>query len=938
MAAVWLARRRSDGGRVAIKVMRGDVAQALGVKRFLREIRIASDVRAPSLVPLEESGEADGIPFYIMPFADGGSLRNRLSQERQLSIEEARSITVALARALIELHAHGFVHRDIKPENVLLGGDGAVMLADYGIARALTAAADEVTSTGIVIGTPVYMSPEQSAGEVADARSDQYSLACLLYEMLAGVPPFHGANARAVMARHQQDAPPSLRIVRASVPAALEAIVMRALSKVPSDRYASIVELRSALESVDFASTEETEKLRAKRNRWRTMGAAAAILLAAAIGIYSLRERIPLDAGRVVVFPLAENDSGASTREGEELALLIGSALERAEGTRWLDGSELLSDQERRNPRGASAARIKALTRHRGARYSVTGHVSHVHDSVAVQLVLRDASTDDAVAQETERGTTATSAGDLTLRAVIRMLPRLTGLERLVDVSGIIGRQPAAVHDWLMGEREYRGSNMDAALRYLQAAISADSLLAPAAFRAAVTAGWTNRPDTALSFVRLALRHADALSPQQSSFANALERFLSGRADDAIVALRPVLQRGRESADAWMLAGEINLHLLPAVDVDPRTLTSVPAPTTWPLEDRAEQAFMRARALDPGFSPPLAHLSEMAARKGNTRELSRLSGELERTKGDSVFVQRMAITERCLRRGAGSVDWSAEARRNPLRLYQVGNVLLAASSAQARRCGVNAFAAILAADTNQGPNDWGSLVSLHGMLVAQGQTTEAVRLVDSAVTHGMGAALGLAVLDVAAGMPPSPGAATFATQLYDKLDTRAAPSLWLLTIWNAHTGDTVRLARVAAVAEARTRAAGPGGAGGQRVDSLVARISAAYLALARRDSATALKRFASLQPTAVRNQLEGLIWESLAPERLQYARLLLASGDAAAAHRVASTFDSPAVLIHQLFLPASLDLRARAAHALADSALERRARTRLAALADSARQ
>jgi serine/threonine-protein kinase len=934
MAIVWRARRLSDSDTVAIKVMRAVVAQTLGVRRFIREMNIAADVHSSSLVPLYEAGVVEGVPYYVMPFVAGGSLRDRLLRAGPLTIADAVRVTAALARGLIALHEHGFVHRDIKPENVLLGDEGTVMLADYGIARAVSASVDDLTSTGIVVGTPMYMSPEQASGDKADARSDQYSLGCLLYEMLAGVPPFHGATAHALIARHQKEPPPPLNIVRDTIPPALEAVVMRTLAKLPADRYGSMAELLATLESVDITAAEgwRWAARRFIRRQRVAIAVAATVVVAATIALYASRDRTPLDATRVVVFPLAETDSGAPPREGEDLALLIGSALERAEGTRWLDGTELLTDQERSNPRGASASRIRALARGKGARYSLTGHVTHKRDSTVVQTTLSDVETDDAIAQETERGAVAVPVGDLTLRAVVRILPRLTGLERVVDVSGITGRQPAAVHNWLLGEREYRGSNMELSLRYLEAAIGADSLLAPAAFRAALAAGWTSRPDTALSLVRLALRHADALSPQQTQFARALERFLSGRADDAITYLRPLLQPARASSDSWMLAGEIQLHLLPFVDIDPRALSGVPTPTTWPLEERAQQAFIQARELDPAFSPPLAHLSEMAARQGNVPELARLSRELERTNHDSVFVQRMAITERCLQRGVGSVDWSAEARRSALTLYRVGFVLEAATDPRARRCGVRAFSAVLSSDTSQGPNDWGSLVALHSMLVAQGQASEAIRMVDSAVAHGMVSALGLTVLDAVAGLPSSPRATTFATQLFEQLETRGAPSLWLLTIWNAKAGDTARLERIAAVADAHKRA------GGQRVDSLVADVSAAYLALARRDTAGALRRFAALRPTAVVQQLDGSVWEALAPERLEYAHLLLASGAAAAAHRVASSFDSPAVPINQLFLPASLDLRARAARALADSTLEKQARTRLAVLAESARQ
>jgi serine/threonine-protein kinase len=196
-AIVWSAIRRADGRPVAIKLLRPVLAQAVGAQRFLREIRIASAVTSSALVPLEEAGEVDGLPYYVMPLAEGGSLRDRLKSERSLHIAEAIAITRTIAQALAALHAAGFVHRDIKPENVLLGKHGEARLADYGIAHAITAAAkDDLTSTGVVLGTPPYMSPEQAGGGPLDGRSDVYSLGCLLYEMLAGEPPFHGANPK----------------------------------------------------------------------------------------------------------------------------------------------------------------------------------------------------------------------------------------------------------------------------------------------------------------------------------------------------------------------------------------------------------------------------------------------------------------------------------------------------------------------------------------------------------------------------------------------------------------------------------------------------------------------------------------------------------------------------------------------------------------------
>jgi serine/threonine protein kinase len=253
-AIVWSAIRRADGRPVAIKLLRPVLAQAVGAQRFLREIRIASAVTSSALVPLEEAGEVDGLPYYVMPLAEGGSLRDRLKSERSLHIAEAVAITRTIAQALAALHAAGFVHRDIKPENVLLGKHGEARLADYGIAHAITAAAkDDLTSTGVVLGTPPYMSPEQAGGGPLDGRSDVYSLGCLLYEMLAGEPPFHGANPQAVLARHMHEAPPSLRVVRSAVPDALEALTMQMLAKVPADRFDNGNEVIAALDALGTA-------------------------------------------------------------------------------------------------------------------------------------------------------------------------------------------------------------------------------------------------------------------------------------------------------------------------------------------------------------------------------------------------------------------------------------------------------------------------------------------------------------------------------------------------------------------------------------------------------------------------------------------------------------------------------------------------------------
>ena len=202
MAVVFLAEDLKHRRPVAIKVLKPELSALLGSERFLREIEIAATLQHPHILPLYDSGQAVGLLYYVMPFAEGESLRQRLAREQQLPLDAALQITREVGSALQYAHEHGVVHRDIKPENIMLSGDQAVV-ADFGIARALHAAnADQLTLTGMVVGTPQYMSPEQAGGGTVDGRSDQYSLACTLYEMLIGQPPFTGPSAHAVIARH----------------------------------------------------------------------------------------------------------------------------------------------------------------------------------------------------------------------------------------------------------------------------------------------------------------------------------------------------------------------------------------------------------------------------------------------------------------------------------------------------------------------------------------------------------------------------------------------------------------------------------------------------------------------------------------------------------------------------------------------------------------
>ncbi len=262
MATVYLAQDAKHERLVALKVLHPDLAASLGPDRFLREIKLAARLNHPHILPLHDSGEAHGFLYYVMPYVEGESLRERLDRDQQLPIEEAVHHGRAIASALDYAHRQGIVHRDIKPENVMLYENEA-MVMDFGIAKAVSAAGSEtLTQTGMMIGTPAYVSPEQAAGETnLDGRSDQYSLACMVYEMITGERPFSGATPQAIMAKRFTETPKPLRSVRRDVPENVEKAVMRAMATEATGRYTTSAQFAQALASGSLATPTDTESL-----------------------------------------------------------------------------------------------------------------------------------------------------------------------------------------------------------------------------------------------------------------------------------------------------------------------------------------------------------------------------------------------------------------------------------------------------------------------------------------------------------------------------------------------------------------------------------------------------------------------------------------------------------------------------------------------------
>src|SRR2546426_4445131 len=293
MATVYLARDLKHHRRVALKVLKPELAAALGPDRFLREIEIAAGLAHPHILPLYDSGEAGGFLYYVMPYVEGESLRDRLMREKQLPVGDALQLAREVADALSYAHCHDVIHRDVKPENILLEAGHAVV-ADFGIARAITAAGGaQLTQTGIALGTPAYTSPEQAGGsKECDGRSDVYSLGCVLYEMLAGEPPFTGPTTESIVRQHLAAEAPSVTGVRGTVPEAVSNTIRRALAKAPVDRFATAAQFAEAVAAAGGAVAPARAATRRPR-RWQVVTAAGVAAVGMAVYLALARGRVP---------------------------------------------------------------------------------------------------------------------------------------------------------------------------------------------------------------------------------------------------------------------------------------------------------------------------------------------------------------------------------------------------------------------------------------------------------------------------------------------------------------------------------------------------------------------------------------------------------------------------------------------------------------------
>ncbi|MFC1639257.1 protein kinase [Gemmatimonadota bacterium] len=403
MATVYLAHDLKHDRKVAVKVLRPELAASIGVDRFLREIKITANLTHPHILPLLDSGEAEGSLYYVMPYVEGESLRDRLNREKQLPVDDSLRIAGEVADALSFAHAHNVIHRDIKPENILREAKHAVV-ADFGVARAIEEAGEtKLTDTGIAIGTPAYLSPEQASGErELDGRSDIYALGCVLYEMLAGEPPFTGPTAENIILKHISAEPTPVNVLRGTVSEEIVLTVKRALAKSPADRFATADELAQQLQALATPSGGITPSRtppadRVTKRRWMVAG--AAITVAAIIAVVAVVLAIPggrgvrLERNHVVVAVFRNATGDASLDHvGERAAHWITQGLQQAaiQVTPWDAALQVWQYVQSEAEEGRVRDATRALAEETGAGTVVSGVVYLENDSLEIHVDVTD--------------------------------------------------------------------------------------------------------------------------------------------------------------------------------------------------------------------------------------------------------------------------------------------------------------------------------------------------------------------------------------------------------------------------------------------------------------------------------------------------------------------------------------------------------------------
>jgi tetratricopeptide (TPR) repeat protein len=903
-AIVYRATDLKHHREVAIKILR--VATPVALDRFQREIAIVATLQHPNILPLFDSGTTGPFLYFVMPCVQGGTLRDRLNERRTIPTDEAIEITRQVALGLEVAHQHGVIHRDVKPENIMLY-HGEAAIADFGLAWEIDRPSlPRVTDPEMVAGTPEYMSPEQLAGKEIDERSDVYALACVLFEMLDGDPPFTHESPQVVLSQQLTDPPPWDKL-RGRVPPFVFTALRRALVKAPGRRLASPARFRAALAGQSGATPPKARRVAAA-----AVSVIALLLVALIFRSPSSAPPAPADPNGIVVFPLVHRgqpDSAAMI--GYDVALVIEAALERAQPLKWIDGWERLDVASRRDPTRITAARARSIALDQRAGFYMTGTVFDTRDSTNVTLRLWDAVHDSLVAQHTAAGPSDRgSVFHLGLEAVVATLPELIDPERAVSVRDLQNSSADAIALWIQGERRYRLARFDTALTFFERALQEDPNLTPAAFKAALAADWLTDAAPSTVYLSRLVSNLDALSPRHRHFARALAAYARGDGAAAAMWADSALETDPTWAEAATLAGEIHHHLIPS----PTAVDSV-----------ARTYFERARSMDSAFYPPTTHLAELAARRGDLDAARYHVSEYEAAGGDPRHVRHLELFLNCDDRGT---DWQDATTRETA--FVLSGARMTAGTELAH-CAIDALHTLLAEPTTDAGTRWGAFLVLQGQLLAEGRWGEAEALIDSATAAGASRTGSLFMLGTMAGAPWANRAQRSVTAAERRfgVDYRRSPgpqAEWLLGSWYGLNG---QLDRARAVSRSLSRRAATSG---DPRDGVLASAIAAEVDLLAGDTTSAVRIISSLTPMSAEATLAWEFADALPRQYLRLAEILFARGEYEEAIRVASVFDHPYAVHYLSFLPMSLLVRYDASRALGNVAAAEQYRKRLLGL------
>ncbi len=565
MATVYLAEDIKHHRQVAIKVLRAELAATLGPDRFLREIEIAAQLQHPHILPLYDSGEAAGFLYFVMPFVEGESLRAKVEREGELPIADAVRILRDVTDALAYAHEHGVVHRDIKPDNVLLSGRHA-MVTDFGVAKAVHEATgrQQLTTAGVALGTPAYMSPEQAAADPnIDHRADIYAVGVLAYELLSGQPPFHGTSPQMILAAHMTDAPVPVTSRRAAVPPAMADIVMRCLEKKPADRWQSAEELLPKFEglatpSVGMTPTETRpiESVRPARSRgFLAIAAVVAVAVIAAVTtIFWPAGATPLARDRVLV-GIFENETGDPLQDplGKVIADWLSRGLHETGLVEVVDERSAASEVE-----GTGTARLRRIAESIGAGLIVAGSYYKIGDSLQLQGQIMDAndgSIISAVGPITAPAATPQSAivslRQRTMGAFANILdPRFGAV-----APGIQPPNYEAYREFVAGDEAFNQGRMQSAAESFERAYGLDSMFAIALVRGAYAYQSAGRCDKVDSINTVLAPRRSLLSPYERQYLDRIVARCSADFQTHLTAAEEMFRLAPKSSFAKYVAG-----------------------------------------------------------------------------------------------------------------------------------------------------------------------------------------------------------------------------------------------------------------------------------------------------------------------------------------------------------------------------------------------